>query len=87
MFHFGTRLGRLEGKMSRRVREWLHKLNLLWKTTSENRTEIDREIERRTGVNCDEAIARNLVSETEFLEIVNMILGRKKRKEAELMVV
>jgi len=73
--------------MSRLVRQWLEELNMLGKTTHQDRTDIDREIERRTGVNCDEAINRRLITESEFLEIVNKILKRKKRKEAELMVV
>ena len=73
--------------MSRLVRQWLKELDMLWKTTHQDRAEIDREIERRTGVNCDEAINRRLITESEFLEIVNKILKRKKRKEAELMVV
>lgn len=73
--------------MSRLVRQWLEELNMLWRTTHQDRAEIDREIERRTGVNCDEAISRKLFTEAEFLEIVSKILKRKQRKEAELMVV
>lgn len=73
--------------MSILVRQWLEELNMLWKTTHQDRAEIDREIERRTGVNCDEAVSRRLITESEFLEIVNRILKRKKRKKAELMVV
>jgi len=46
--------------MSRRVREWLARLNLLSETTHEDRKEIDREIEKRTNLYCDDAIEKGL---------------------------
>jgi len=66
----------------------LRELGLLGETTHQDRLEIDREIERRTRVNCDTAILRKLISEDEFRAIVEAVLKRKKRKkEAEAIVV
>ena len=57
-------------------------------TTHEQRVEIDREIERRKNMHCDDAVERGLVSEEEFLEIVKLIKKRKKKKkEVEAYVV
>ena len=64
--------------MSRKVREWLMRLSI--ETTHEEREQIDREIERRKGVYCDEAVEKGMVSEEEFLEIVNLVKKRKKKK-------
>ena len=50
--------------------------------------EIDRDIKRRTGVYCDDAVEKGSVSEEELQEIVNAILRRKKkRKQKELEIV
>jgi len=68
------------GRLSQKVREWLMLLQLFDQTTHEDRVEIDREIERITGINCDDAISRRLISEQEFQEIVATILNRKKSK-------
>ena len=64
--------------MSRKVREWLMRLSI--ETTHEEREQIDREIESRKGVYCDEAVEKGMVSEEEFLEIVNLVKKRKKKK-------
>lgn len=74
--------------MSRMVRLLLREMGLYDMTTHEDRLEIDNEIERRTGVNCDEAIEMGLISRDEFLTIVREILRRKrgKGKEMELYV-
>jgi len=72
--------------MSKRVREWLARLNLLSETTHEDRKEIDREIEKRTNLYCDDAIEEGLVTQAEFLEIINMVLKRKKKKAMEIVV-
>ena len=61
-------------------------LGLFAQTTHEDRVEIDREIERRTGVDCDKAVYQNKIDEETFREIVAMIL-RKKKKQEILMVV
>jgi hypothetical protein len=74
------------GRLSQKVREWLMLLQLFDQTTHEDRIEIDREIERRTGINCDDAISRRLISEQEFQEIVATILNRKKRKRKEAVL-
>ena len=67
--------------MSRLVREWLMMLGLYHLTTHEDREEIDREIEARTGVYCDDAIRMGLISREEFEEIVRSVLRRRKRKK------
>jgi hypothetical protein len=74
------------GRLSQKVREWLMLLQLFDQTTHEDRLEIDREIERRTGINCDDAINRRLISEQEFQEIVATILNRKKSKRKEVVL-
>ncbi|RLI11236.1 hypothetical protein DRO33_04380 [Candidatus Bathyarchaeota archaeon] len=58
------------------------RLGLYWLTTEEDRREIDREIEARMGVYCDDAIRMGLVGEEEFREIVEAVLRRRKRKKA-----
>jgi len=67
--------------MSRKVRERLRLLQLYEQTVHQERVDIDREIERRKGMNCDEAMELGLVSNEEFQEIVNMILKRKTKKK------
>ena len=79
MYNVGERL-------SQKVREWLMLLQLFDQTTHEDRIEIDREIERRTGINCDDAISRRLISEQEFQEIIATILNRKKSKRKEAVL-
>lgn len=66
------------------MREWLRRLGLYELTTHEDRVEIDREIEERTGVSCDEALASGLITEEEFLRIVRSVLGRRRRKLAAI---
>jgi len=73
-------------KMSQKVREWLMLLQLFDQTTHEDRLEIDWEIERRTGIYCDDAIKRGLISEQEFREIVATILTHKKRRRKEVIL-
>lgn len=48
-------------------------------TTHEEREEIDKEIEERTGKYCDEGVDE--LSDSEFIWIINKIKKRKKRKE------
>lgn len=64
--------------MSIKVREWLRRLGI--EATHEEREEIDREIERRTGRYCDLGI--ELLSEAEFLSVVESV--RRKRKKASV---
>ena len=74
-------------EMSIRVREWLRLMGLLHLTTHEDRVEIDRAIERRTGGYCDDAIDRGLISKREFEEIVRAILKRRKKRSKEVPMV
>jgi hypothetical protein len=70
------------GVLSIKVREWLRRLNI--GTTHEEREEIDREIEQRTGRYCDSGI--ELLSEAEFLAIVESVKRKRKRAVAEPLV-
>jgi hypothetical protein len=57
-------------------------MGLLHLTTHEDRVEIDRAIELRTGVYCDDAVDRGLITKQEFEKITRKILDQKrKRKE------
>ena len=53
-------------------------------TTHEERQDIDREIERRTGRYCDSGV--ELLSEAEFLAIVESIRRKRKKTAAEALV-
>ena len=74
--------------MSIRVREWLKLMGLFHLTNHEERVEIDKEIERRTGRYCDNAIDKGLINKREFENIVNLILKRRRKrgKEAQIIV-
>jgi hypothetical protein len=73
--------------MSVKVREWLKRMGLLPLTTHEDRVAIDKEIESRTGIYCDDAIDKRLINEDEFEKIVRLILdSKKRRKETAPMV-
>ncbi len=69
-------------QMSIKVREWLRRLGV--ETTHEEREEIDREIERRTGRYCDNGIA--LLTEAEFLAVVNSVRRRRRKATVEPLV-
>jgi len=69
-------------QMSIKVREWLRRLGI--ETTHEEREEIDREIERKTGRYCDTGV--ELLSEAEFLTIVESIRRKRKRTAAEALI-
>ena len=69
--------------MSIKVREWLLRLGI--ETTHEEREEIDREIEQRTGRYCDKGI--ELLSEAEFLAIVNSVRRKLRKPTVEPLVV
>ncbi|HID43628.1 MAG TPA: hypothetical protein EYP30_07665 [Archaeoglobaceae archaeon] len=70
--------------MSIVVKERLRESGLLHLTTHEDRVEIDRMIEEITGMYCDEGV--KVLSESEFLEIVESIIRRRKKKKAERTV-
>jgi hypothetical protein len=68
--------------MSIKIKEWLRRLGI--DATHEERQEIDREIEQRTGQYCDKGA--ELLSEAEFLEIVNLVKRRRKKQVIEPLV-
>ncbi len=68
--------------MSIKVREWLRRLGI--ETTHEERQDIDHEIERRTGRYCDTGV--ELLSEAEFLTIVESIRRKRRRTAAEALI-
>jgi len=68
--------------VSIKVREWLRRLGI--DTTHEEREEIDREIERRTGQYCDKGV--ELLSEAEFLAIVESVRRRRRKAVVEPLV-
>jgi hypothetical protein len=68
--------------VSIKVRELLALLGI--ETTHEEREEIDRIIEERTGLYCDEGI--NLLSREKFLEIVYEAKRRVRKRKAEQVI-
>jgi hypothetical protein len=69
--------------LSIKVREWLRRLGI--ETTHEEREEIDREIERKTGRYCDVGIA--VLSESEFRSIVEAVKRKRRKVAVEPLVV
>ena len=67
--------------MSVKVREWLKRMGLLHLTTHDDRVAIDKEIESRTGIYCDDAVDKGLISKSEFEKIARSILDRKKKRK------
>ena len=68
--------------MSIKVKEWLRRLGI--DTTHEEREEIDREIERRTGQYCDKGV--ELLTEAEFLAIVDIVKRKRRKQVADPMI-
>jgi len=68
--------------MSIKVREWLRRLGI--ETTHEEREQIDREIEQRTGRYCDSGV--ELLNEEEFLAIVERVRRKGKKAPVEPLV-
>ena len=66
--------------MSKRVFERL--MLMLLETTHEERVEIDREIEKRTGKYCDEGVKE--LSDQQLKEIVEEVKRRKKKVQMEM---
>jgi len=71
--------------MSIKVREWLRALGLYDQTTHEDRLAIDKEVESRTGVDCDYAIERKMIDKEEFKRIVMLILRRRKQTREKIL--
>jgi len=64
--------------MSNKVREFLKVLGLLDQTTHEDRLEIDHEIERETGLPCDEGVMK--MTKSDFAMLVAKVLRRRGKK-------
>ncbi|GBC75194.1 hypothetical protein HRbin06_00509 [archaeon HR06] len=69
--------------MSIRVKFRLQRLGLLELTTHEDRLEIDKEIEKITGLYCDEGVS--LLSDEEFKRIVYEVINRRKKRKVEVI--
>lgn len=61
--------------MSIRVKMRLDRLRIF--TTHEDRVDIDKEIERRTGLYCDKGIDR--ISDDELRQIVEAVKAKRKK--------
>jgi len=71
--------------MSKKVREVLKMLGLFDQTTHEDRLEIGREVERETGLPCDEGVMK--MTKGDFVVLVAKVLRRKgKRLQIPLVV-
>jgi hypothetical protein len=68
--------------MSIKVKEWLRRLGI--DTTHEQREEIDHEIERRMGQYCDKGV--ELLTEAEFLAIVDSVKRKRRKQVADPMI-
>ena len=71
--------------MSIKVREWLRALGLYGQTTHEDRLAIDKEVENRTGVECDYAIENKMIDEEEFKRIVMLVIRRWKQASEKIL--
>lgn len=65
--------------MSRKVKERLMLMRILQKTNHEDRVELDKKIEEKTGKYCDLGVYN--LSDEELLEILNQIWKKKKKKK------
>jgi len=64
--------------MSKKVRELLKWLGILDQTTHEDRLEIDREVERETGLPCDEGVEK--MTKGDFVDLVARVLRKRGKK-------
>jgi len=83
--------------MSDRVKDRLRMMGILTRTTHEDRVELDRRIEAKTGKYCDDGV--DDMTDEEIMELLRQIWADKnrkpwekkkssdKKKEAELAVV
>ena len=71
--------------MSRRVKERLRRMLLLLKTDHEDRVELDKKIEEKTGKYCD--IGVDDLSDEEILDLLRAIWKKRKKKVLEEYVV
>ena len=71
--------------MSKRVKERLRKMKILEKTDHEDRVELDRKIEEKTGKPCDEGVDE--LSDEDILDLLMLIWKSRKKKVLEGYVV
>ena len=71
--------------MSRRVKERLKRMLLLLKTDHDDRVELDKKIEEKTGKYCD--IGVDDLSDEEILDLLRAIWKKRKKKVLEEYVV
>ncbi len=71
--------------MSKRVKERLRRMKVLEKTDHEDRVELDRKIEEKTGKPCDEGVDE--LSDEDILDLLMLIWKKRKKKVVEEYVV
>lgn len=63
--------------MSRKVKVRLGRMEVLDQTTHEDRMELDRRIEEKTGKYCDEGVFE--LTDEEIMELLRQIWEKKKK--------
>ncbi|GAI76622.1 unnamed protein product [marine sediment metagenome] len=71
--------------MSRRVKERLRLMRVLEQTTHEDRVELDRRIEEKTGKYCDDGVDE--LTNEEIMELLRAIWVKKKKKKKPIAAV
>ena len=71
--------------MSKRVKARLRRMKILEKTDHEDRVELDRLIEEKTGKPCDEGVDE--LSDEDILDLLMLIWKKRKKKVLEGYVV
>lgn len=71
--------------MSKRVKERLRRMWILEKTDHEDRVELDRKIEEKTGKPCDEGVDE--LSDEDILDLLTLVWRKRKKKVLEDYVV
>ncbi len=71
--------------MSKRVKARLRRMKTLEKTDHEDRVELDRLIEEKTGKPCDEGVDQ--LSDEDILDLLILIWKKRKKKVLEGYVV
>jgi len=67
--------------MSRRVKERLKRMGILDRTDHEDRVELDRLIEERTGKPCDDGVDE--LTDDDLLDLLKRIWKRRNKKVLE----
>jgi len=63
--------------MSRKVKERLMLMRVLRQTTHDDRVELDRRIEEKTGKYCDDGVAE--LTDEEIMELLRQIWEKKRK--------